>query len=160
MVRFIPAGTVVFEIGNVGLEFFVIMEGSCSIYYRVELKDEEKFSRAEAKIKKEQLILLEGKKQRLKSCYEGIPEISRIINTTVELREQSGYVVYHKDKLMNKIVTLTDGKDFGGMSLQKDNKSGRRMATVVSNSDTHCVLLERDSYLVRVPASRFLLGRT
>ena len=37
-----PAGTVIFEIGNIGVEFFVILEGECKVYYRNEVKDEEK----------------------------------------------------------------------------------------------------------------------
>lgn len=59
-------------------------------------------------------------------------------------------MVYHKGRVMNKVVSLKNGKTFGGMSLQKNNKSGRRMATVVTEEDTHCLVLDRDSYLVKI----------
>lgn len=131
------------------MEFFIILKGSCGVFYRNEMKDEHKFAPFLKKIKKEKLrpVIEEGKK-RIKSSYQGIPEFSKLANTKIENRSKSGFVVYHKDRIMNKVVSLTDGKTFGGMSLQKNNKSGRRMATVVAEIDTRCLVLDRDSYLV------------
>jgi hypothetical protein len=85
---------------------------------------------------------------RLKSSYLGVPVSPNTINTKVENRAKSGFLVYHKDRLMNNVATLIAGQDFGGMSLQKENQNATRMATMVASCDTHCIVLDRDSYLV------------
>jgi CRP-like cAMP-binding protein len=133
------------------MEFFIILEGSCGVYYRVEMKDEHKFAPFQKKIKKEKIRpLLEEGNIRFKSNYPGMLEYSKIQNTKVENRSKSGLVVYHKNRMMEKVVSLLSGSKFGDMSLKKNNKSGRRMATIVTDIDTQLLVLDRDSYLVRL----------
>lgn len=82
-----PAGTIIFEIGNIGMEFYIILEGSCGVFYRNEMKDDHKFAGFLKKIKKEKLVpVIEEGKERLKSSYQGIPEFPKLVNTEIENR--------------------------------------------------------------------------
>ena len=66
-----PAGQVLFEIGSLGKEFYIILEGECSFYIRCPDNKKSEIKEQMKQIEKLPLEDTDESKKRTKSSYEG-----------------------------------------------------------------------------------------
>lgn len=148
--RRIPKGDIIFEIDSLGKEFFIVFEGECGVYSKTKFVSDLKEKQIKKMIEKKDLIVLESEVSRMKSDFQGVPLTTKTRKRTkVEYREKMGFIVYFRGRAMKRVARISKGMAFGGMSLSEKNKNGRRTATILAEEDTYCLVLDRDSYLVK-----------
>lgn len=147
-IRRIPKGELIFEVNSKGVEFFIILQGNCGVFTRAKGDNDSKD--VEAQLVFEPTIKVESGVTRLKSSYSGVPPSYKARDSIIEYREEFGFSIFYRKRMMVKVANLTKGQTFGGMSLSEKIKNGRRGASILAQEDTYCAALDRDSYLVRI----------
>ena len=142
----IPAGEVIIENKTIGNEFYIMLSGKCGVYYQREAGDSS-FVLDEGRMSKLKTLRIPAKK-RIKSSYPGIPKSMSAVSSRVILKEEIGFAIYFLGRLMRKVDVVVGEGSFGEMALDEKNPNGIRMATILAEDDCHCLVLNRDSFLV------------
>ena len=69
--RFVPAGQVLFEIGSVGKEFYIILKGACSFFQKSPPEMKEETRQKMKEIESLKLDPIDNSLKRTKSNYAG-----------------------------------------------------------------------------------------
>jgi CRP-like cAMP-binding protein len=148
IIRFVPAGQLLFEIGSAGKEFFIILKGECVFFKKCNDSEKEMLKN---KVKHLQTLVCDPDenppKKRFRSNYADVPKISKLMHSTVEKKEGEFYV-YHMGNLMNQINRMCTGQTFGEIALMSTESI--RMATVLCTKDTEFAVLDRHNYNVNI----------
>ena len=144
--RSVPAGHVLFELGSIGKEFYIILQGECEFYQKNSDKLKIEMVERMKEIEQKQMEEISIEK-RHKSNYPGVPKISKPMRSKVEKRENT-YYVYHMGALMNKINEMKAGECFGELTLISKSENEPRMATVLCTKNCEFAVLDRQSFQV------------
>ena len=141
-----PAGHVLFELGSLGREFYIILQGECAFYQK---NPESARDSVKEKMKELEFVPLEAipEKERKKSSYAGVPKPSKLMRSKVEKRGGQ-YYVQHMGLLMNSVNHMKAGECLGELALISDSENEPRMATVLCTEDCEFAVLDRQSFKV------------
>ena len=145
--RFVPAGQILFEVDSVGKEFYIILKGKCSFYFKCKNSEKSLAKEKAKKLEEIPLIPIDTSQLRKKSSYGDVPKAAKIMRTTVENRGNE-YHAYHMGLLMSKINTMGIGDTFGELALISENENELRKATVLCTEDCEFAVLDRRSFQV------------
>lgn len=131
-----------FELGSVGYEFFIILKGSVSIQISLGIKGNEENIKNFNLLKDVDFPV--KTKPRSKSQFQGVPKSPPNVHSLV-LRKTTGYHVMHRDILMKGVNVLREGFSFGEAAIQGKQHVVRN-ATILCVQDCYFAVLDKTNF--------------
>ena len=136
-----PAGHVLFELGSLGREMFVLLQGECAFYARLSNNENTSLEETLAAYAVRQLDLTEidGALKKKRANFKGVPKATPVHFSHVEIRGGQ-YCVFHFGRILKRITTFSPVSVLGANNLVSQASQFHSGTAICTKASTFLVV--------------------